>query len=130
MRRALDENGDGNEQAGGDQHLPGGKSESACGESVRANGDDRDCPARGGTQEHRVRESLIGCLRLKGRSRNGEHASRPSPMPSRDRRGARSRNHQAASGTTQNGVEKASTEALPAGRMVKAKAVKAEYAAI
>src|SRR5262245_51397664 len=42
----------------------------------------------------------------------------------------RSCSHQAASGTTQTGVEKASTEARPGGKIVSAKLVKAEKAAI
>src|SRR5262245_58425048 len=54
----------------------------------------------------------------------------PSPAPSNPGRDMRSRSHHAASGMTQIGVEKASTDARPGGKMVKARLVRPEYAAI
>ena len=80
-RRSLDVDGDRGKQAGSDQHLPWGEHESARRETVRAHGDDRDRPARGGGQEHRVSEGLVGCVRPKGRCRDGEHAQQAQPYP-------------------------------------------------
>src|SRR5690242_3680751 len=56
--------------------------------------------------------------------------SKPRAVPNNAARDTRSRSHHAASGMTHIGVENASMEARPGGRMVNATAASAEYAAI
>src|SRR5262245_64869378 len=54
----------------------------------------------------------------------------PVPTPMRPCHGTGSRNHHTDRGTTQSGVEKASTDERPGGSRVNATAVSAEYTAI
>src|SRR5262245_24134880 len=54
----------------------------------------------------------------------------PVPTPMRPCHGTGSRNHHTDRGTTQSGVENASTDERPGGRRVNATAVSGEYMAI
>jgi len=127
--RALHDQRDGEEEAGGKQHLPRSEGERGCCKTMRPNGDDRDCPGDGSPKRHAIGEYLFP-VGMESRRAIASTPSRPRPAPNRAVRDVRSRSHHAASGTTQIGVEKASTDARPGGRTVSARAASAEYTAI